>query len=181
MLARAGTPEDAAVLVFDLDPGAPADVLECCAVALRLRELVRATSFVKTSGSVGLHVYVPLNGGATFGETKAFARELARQLAADDPARVTDRAARAERAGKVFVDWLQNDPTRSTVAPYSLRGTAWPTVSTPVTWDEVERALHERRPELLTFDVRTIFDRVDRIGDLFAPVLELEQAVPTAG
>jgi bifunctional non-homologous end joining protein LigD len=168
-------PEQPSALVFDLDPGPPADVRDCCAVALRLRELVPLESFPKTSGSVGLHVYVPLNTPVTYEETKAYARQVAAQLAAEAPDRITDRASRSERAGKVFVDWLQNDATRSTVAPYSLRGTAWPTVSTPLDWLEVERVVVEQRPYALTFDARTILDRLGSLGDLFAPVLELRQ------
>ena len=174
-LARADALEQPTALVFDLDPGPPADVRDCCAVALRLRELVPLESFPKTSGSVGLHVYVPLNTPVTYEETKAYARQVAAQLAAEAPDRITDRASRSERAGKVFVDWLQNDATRSTVAPYSLRGTAWPTVSTPLDWLEVERVVVEQRPYALTFDARTILDRLGSLGDLFAPVLELRQ------
>jgi bifunctional non-homologous end joining protein LigD len=180
-LASGERPDEPTAVVFDLDPGPPADIVDCCAVALRLRaelDELGLAAFPKTSGSVGLHAYVPLNAPHTYDDTKTFARGLARRLAAADPERVTERAQRAERAGRVLVDWLQNDPTRSTVAPYSLRGTAWPTVSAPVAWAEVEEAAAERRPELLTFDARLVLDRLDRLGDLFAPVLEVEQALP---
>ncbi|HEX2044728.1 MAG TPA: non-homologous end-joining DNA ligase [Gaiellaceae bacterium] len=180
-LAFGDRPDEPTVLVLDLDPGPPADVLACCRVALRLRGLLAEAGlspFVKTSGSVGLHVYVPLNTPHTYADTKAFARTLARLLASEDPDGVTDRMQRSLRPGKVLVDWLQNDPTRSTVAPYSLRATAWPTVSTPVTWEEIERAASTGRAELLTFEPAAVLARVEEHGDLFAPVLELEQTLP---
>ena len=172
------SPETPTALVLDLDPGPGSGLADACRVALRIREVVPLESFPKTSGSVGLHVVAPLRATLSFAETKALARELAERLAAETPDRVTARQARAERRGKVLVDWLQNDPSRSTVAPYSLRGTPWPTVSTPVTWDEVERCARERRPELLTFDARAVLERLERHGDLFAPVLALRQRLP---
>jgi bifunctional non-homologous end joining protein LigD len=181
LLAYGARPDEPTAVVFDLDPGPPADIVDCCEVALRLRyelDELGLAAFPKTSGSVGLHVYVPLNARHTYDETKAFARGLAQRLAETDPERVTERVQRTERAGRVLVDWLQNDATRSTVAPYSLRGTAWPTVSTPLTWDEVKEATTKRRPGLLTFDARLALDRLDRLGDVFAPVLEVEQALP---
>ena len=178
--ALAADPDRPTVAVFDLDPGPPAGVLECCEVALSLREALAArglTALAKTTGSVGLHVYVPLNAPHSFEGVKAFARSLADELAAERPDRVVATMRRSERAGKVLVDWLQNDPTRSTVAPYSLRATPAPTVSTPVEWEEVERALHERRPELLVFLWDAALARLARHGDLFAPVLELRQTI----
>lgn len=135
-------------LVLDLDPGDPAGMAECCDVALALRERLPASAWVKTSGSLGLHVLVPV-AGMTFDETKAWARELAE----DVPGVVTTQR-RDARAGNVLVDWLQNDPTRSIVAPWSLRATAWPTVSAPVSWQEVET----RGP--LIFDWRTAAARL---------------------
>ena len=180
-LARATTPGEPTFVVFDLDPGAPLDVVDCCDVALRLRAVLDGlglTSFAKTSGSVGLHVFVPLNVPHSYAETKGFARAVTAYLVAERPDRVTDKQRKALRAGKVLVDWLQNDPMRSTVAPYSLRGTAWPTVSTPVTWDEVEQALAARRPELLTFEPHDVLARLSEVGDLFGPVLEREQRLP---
>ena len=169
-------PERATVLVLDLDPGPGVDLAAACEVALRIRDLLPLELFAKTSGSVGLHLFAPLE--AAFDETKRAARAVAERLAAESPERVTARQTRTERRGKVLVDWLQNDATRSTVAPYSLRGTPWPTVSTPVTWDEVERCAREGRPELLTFDARAVLERLDRHGDLFAPVLALSQRLP---
>lgn len=156
------------VLVLDLDPGPGADVVDCCDVALLIRE--RLGGVARTSGSVGLHVYIGAEE-RTYEQTKGLARALAEELAEAQPERVVTTQQRAARPGRVLVDWRQNDPTRSVVAPYSLRGTAWPTVSTPVTWEEVERCARERSPELLTFLARDVVERLDRHGDLFAPVL----------
>jgi bifunctional non-homologous end joining protein LigD len=162
-------------LVFDLDPGEPADITHCMSVAVMLRErLLPLQAFVKTSGSVGLHVYVPLNGTATFARAKAYARDVARELAAENPDRIVDRNAKKLRIGKVFVDWLQNDPSRSMIVPYSLRGMVFPTVSMPVTWEEVERA------EPLAFTAGDVQRRLDEHGDLFADVLRLRQGLPRA-
>jgi len=182
-LSRVDDPERPTALVLDLDPGPPAGILDCCLVALRVRDVLardRLAAFPKVSGSAGLHLYVPLGGDDGFAETKAYARALARELAASDPAHVLDEAKRELRAGKVLVDWLQNDATRSTVAAYSLRAMPWPTVSAPVTWDELEGALDERRPELLTFTPPDVLARIERDGDLFAPLLEPAQALPSA-
>jgi bifunctional non-homologous end joining protein LigD len=181
LLARARRPEQPTAVVFDLDPGPPADLISCCRVALRLRDALAdlgLTALAKTSGSVGLHVYVPLNTPHTYAETKAFARAVAARLASEHPEEVTEAMRKSTRAGKVFVDWVQNDAARSTVAAYSLRGTGWPTVSTPVTWDEVGRALAVGKPELLTFETAAVLRRLDGVGDLFRPVEELEQALP---
>jgi bifunctional non-homologous end joining protein LigD len=181
LLFRVDAPDNASYVVFDLDPGPPADVVDCARVALRLRdELDRHTlaAAVKTSGSLGLHVYVPLNGATGFDEAKAFARAVARKLAREEPHAVVDRNARAVRAGKVLVDWLQNDPARSTVAPYSLRALPWPTASAPVLWDEVERAAETASPEVLTFTAPMVLERVDAYGDLFRGVLEGHHDLP---
>jgi bifunctional non-homologous end joining protein LigD len=183
LLAMADALDRPTALVLDLDPGPPADVLDCCAVALALRDELDAlglASFPKTSGSVGLHVYVPLNTGVSYADTKALARTLAERLARVLPERVVATQKRSLRAGRVLVDWLQNEPMRSTVAPYSLRALPFPTVSMPVTWDEVDRAAAAGRPELLTFLPADALSRLDRLGDLFRPVLELEQRLPTA-
>ena len=174
-------PDAASAVVLDLDPGAPAGLAECCEVALVLRErleLLGLAAFAKTSGAAGLHVSVPLNARHTFAETKAFARALARRLAAAHPELVVAEPRRSARAGKVLVDWAQNNAARSTVAAYSLRATPWPTVSAPVTWDEIERAVAEGQAELLTFEPRSVLDRLERFGDLFRPVLELVQTLP---
>jgi bifunctional non-homologous end joining protein LigD len=152
LLSRGDDVERATYLVFDLDPGPPADVVDCARVALALRdEFPRA--LVKTTGSLGLHVFVPLDEPTPFEETKAWGREVARRIGQG----VTDTQRREQRAGKVLVDWNQNDRTKSLVAPYSLRALPWPTVSTPLRWEEVERAgdAHE-----LVFLPRDVIARV---------------------
>ena len=178
LLARTPELDCPTIVVFDLDPGPPADVLDCCEIALELRDRLGQLgleSFAKTTGSVGLHVYVPLNTPARYADTRAFARGLAESL--DDP-RVVTVQRRSARAGNVLVDWMQNDPMRSTVAPYSVRAVPWPTVSMPVAWTDVADTLARRRPELLTFTTETALERLERDGDLFRPVLELEQRLP---
>jgi bifunctional non-homologous end joining protein LigD len=174
-------PRRPTVLVFDLDPGPPADLVDCTRVALRLRGLlaeIDLSSYAKTSGSVGLHVHVPLGRPHDGEDLKTFARAIAETLAQQHPDEVIAEMEKSRRAGKVFVDWLQNDPTRQTVAPYSLRGMPWPTVAAPVTWEELERAAANGRPEMLTFLADDVLERIDRDGDLFADVLELEQSLP---
>jgi bifunctional non-homologous end joining protein LigD len=167
--------------VFDLDPGAPAGLVDCARVALRLRELLEELSlesFPKTSGSLGLHVHIPLGTPHDAAATKAFARVVARVLASERPDDVVAEMRKSDRAGKVYVDWLQNDATRQTVAPYSLRGLPLPTVATPVTWDEVERAAEADDSSVLTFMPDDVLERVERLGDLFAPVRGLRQQLP---
>ena len=182
LLSRGEAVARPTAVVFDLDPGPPAGLLECCDVAVELREALAAmglASFAKTTGSLGLHVHVPLNGGAeTFTETKLFARRVSEALAERNGDRVVARTAKSLRSGKVLVDWGQNDATRSTIAPYSLRAMARPTAATPVTWDEVERAATERRSDLLVFGHEEVLARVDRLGDAFRPVAELAQRLP---
>ena len=155
--------------------------MACARVAILLRaELERRalTSAVKTSGSLGLHVYVPLNGAVHFAEAKAFARRLARKLTDEHPAGVVDRNARALRTGKVLVDWLQNDPSRSMVAPYSLRALPWPAVSTPISWHEVMDAAETGRAEALTFTAHDVPARIEEHGDLFAEALAARNSLP---
>jgi len=174
-------PRQPTALVFDLDPGPPADIVDCGRAAVHLRALldeVGLTAFVKTSGSLGLHLHVPLGRPHEGEDVKAFARALAEALARQWPDEVVTEMDKSRRAGKVLVDWLQNDPTRQTVAPYSLRGMPWPTVATPVTWEEVERAAAEDNAEALTFLAEHVLERIEREGDLFAQVLELEQTLP---
>ena len=169
----AAAPDRPTWLVFDLDPGPPADVLACCEVALLVRERLGAaglTAVVKTSGSLGLHVYATVEP-APDSETKKVARALAQELASEHPKLVVANSARARRAGRVFVDWLQNDATRSTVAPYSLRAMPWPLVSAPLRWDEVEDALARRDASALLVDVHEVLARVEREGDLFRAAL----------
>jgi bifunctional non-homologous end joining protein LigD len=145
-LGRAAALDRPTAMVFDLDPGPPAGLVAAAEIAVRLRELLAGlglVAVVKTSGIKGMHVFVPVRQH-TYDDTKPFARAVAGLLVRDDPARVTDRMARADRAGKVFVDWSQNDPGKSIVAPYSLRGLRLPTVSMPVSWDEVDQAVPVR-------------------------------------
>ncbi len=170
------------VLVFDLDPGPPADVLDCCRVALRLRELFghfEVECFPKTSGSKGMQVYAPLNNDeVTYEETKPLARAIAQLLEKQTPKEVVSKMKKAERKGKVFVDWSQNHETKTTIAVYSLRAREQPTASTPIAWKEVERALDKDDADSLVFEAGDVLKRVEKHGDLFAPVLELEQELP---
>ena len=173
-LADAARPDAPLALVFDLDPGPPADVLAAARVALAVRAALQArglASFVKTSGKKGLHVYVALDGTRRYAETSAFARAVAAELAAAAPDAITDRMARGERRGRVLIDWRQNAIGLSTVAPYSLRALPRPTVSTPLGWHEVEAALAARRAADLLFEPRAVVERIARVGDWFAPVL----------
>jgi bifunctional non-homologous end joining protein LigD len=167
-LWRVERPREPLQIVFDLDPGPPAGLVECARVALLLRPLLHELGFepyVKTSGALGLHVHAPLAGPL---DTKRLARELAGRLAEERPGEVVAEMRRSMRAGKVFVDWLRNDVTRQTVAPYSLRGLTWPIVATPVAWEEVERAAEEGRPGHLVFTPGDVLERIEREGDLFA-------------
>jgi bifunctional non-homologous end joining protein LigD len=176
---RRDEPDAARWLVFDLDPGDPAGLRDACVVALTLRDALASQglgSFAKTSGSKGMHVFVPLNGTASFDQTKRFARTVAAALASGLP-NVVDQQTRSLRRGKVLVDWLQNDRFRSTVAPYSLRATQPASVSTPVTWEEVARAAAAAEHDL-AFSVDDVIERVDSIGDLFEPVLTMRQSLP---
>ena len=165
---RTDAPRVVTQLVFDLDPGPPADLVTTAEVALALRELLGELgldAYVKSSGSLGLHVHVPL--AAPLESPKGFARDIARELAARRPTDVVSEMRKDLRTGKVYVDWLQNDPTRQTVAPYSLRGLPWPTVAAPLRWDEVEATAATRRGELLVVTEADIRGRVERHGDLF--------------
>jgi len=168
-------------MVFDLDPGAPADIVPCCRVGLWLRDFfagVGLKAFAKTSGSKGLQVYVPLNTRVRYPETKSFAHELARKLEREHPDLVVSDMKKSLRKNKVFVDWSQNDQHKTTVAVYSLRAKDRPTVSCPVTWAEVENCLAKEDPELLFFDSEQVLHRVKENGDLFEPVLKLRQKLP---
>ena len=168
-------------LVFDLDPGPPANIVQCCQVAMWLREIFEhfgLQSFPKTSGSKGLQIYVPLNTKTSYDETKPFAHAMARLLENDHRDMVVSDMKKAVRANKVFVDWSQNDEHKTTVSVYSLRARERPTVSTPVTWEEVERTLKKKDANLLVFESNQVLDRVKKLGDLFAAVLELKQKLP---
>lgn len=168
-------------IVFDLDPGPPANIVQCCRVGLWVREIfanLGLESFAKTSGSKGLQIYIPLNTPVTYDDTKPFAHELARVLERQHPELVLSDMKKALRTGKVLVDWSQNDDHKTTVCVYSLRAKERPTVSTPVQWQEVENCLETADPNLLAFDAGQVLDRVKKHGDLFAPVLKLKQKLP---
>jgi bifunctional non-homologous end joining protein LigD len=180
-LSLGRAPKRPTFLVFDLDPGPPANVVDCCHVALRLRELFAHFGleiFPKTSGSKGMQVYVPLNTRTSYDVTKPFAKAIAQLLEKQTPDRVVSKMKKVEREGKVFVDWSQNHQSKTTIAVYSLRARERPTVSTPVSWDEVEHAAEKDDADSLVFEAGDVLDRVERQGDLFAPVLELEQTLP---
>ncbi len=164
------------LMVLDLDPGQPADVTDCARVALRLREELSVdglTAYIKTSGGKGLHVLVPVCDNAA-GATAAYAKALAQRLAGDDE-RVVWQMTRALRPGKVFLDWSQNNPAKTTAVAYSLRGQDTPTVSTPVTWDEVAGV---ERAEQLVFSPEETAARVTRDGDLLADMVETAAPLP---
>ena len=173
------------MMVFDLDPGAPATIVECCRVGLWLHgmfENVGLQAFAKTSGSKGLQVYVPLNApGVTYEQTKGFAFAVAELLEASEPKLVVSRMKKELRKGKVFIDYSQNDEHKTTVCVYSLRARDRPTVSTPVTWDEVRACLDSGDPGDLAFDARQVIERVAEHGDLYAPVLSMVQEIPSLG
>jgi bifunctional non-homologous end joining protein LigD len=180
-LALARDVEQPTVLAFDLDPGPPATIVECAEVAIELREVFEhlgMQSFPKTSGSKGMQVYVPLNTPHTYAQTKPFALGIAQLLERRHPELVVSDMKKSLRTGKVFVDWSQNDGHKTTVCVYSLRARAQPTVSTPLRWDEVESVLESRDPDDLVFTSADVLERVAAEGDLFAPVLELEQRLP---
>jgi bifunctional non-homologous end joining protein LigD len=181
-LSLGRAPTRPTVLAFDLDPGPPADVVDCCRVALRLRELFGhfgLECFPKTSGSKGMQVYLPLNQKKmSYDETKPFAKAIAQLLEKQTPDLVVSKMKKDERGGKVFVDWSQNHRSKTTIAVYSLRARERPTASTPVTWEEVEAAADSGDGRPLVFEAGAVLERIERHGDLFAPVLELEQELP---
>jgi bifunctional non-homologous end joining protein LigD len=168
-------------LAFDLDPGPPAELVQCCQIGLWLKAVFDALglkSFPKTSGSKGLQVYVPLNTPVTYERTKAFARAVAELLERRSPKTVVSKMQKALRRGKVFVDWSQNDEHKTTVTVYSLRAKDRPTVSTPVTWAEVTAVQKTKNGRTLVFEAADVLARVGKVGDLFAPVLTLKQKLP---
>ncbi|MBC7835531.1 MAG: ATP-dependent DNA ligase [Phycisphaerales bacterium] len=170
------------VMVFDMDPGAPAGLLEAMQIAVMFRDFLSHAgldSYAKTSGGKGVHVYVPLNSAVTYDQTKRFAREVALVLEQKYRGRITSNMRKDLRTGKVFIDWSQNDDHKTTACAYTLRAHARPTVSTPVTWDEIEEAIKRRKPESLVFEAPAVLERVDRLGDLFEPVLTQRQRLPS--
>ena len=180
-LARADDLTRPTMMVFDLDPGPPANVVQCAQVGLWLRELFEQfdlQSFPKTSGSKGLQIYVPLNTPVTYDATKAFAHAVARLLTEAHPEQVVAEMKKEIRGGKVFIDWSQNDEHKTTVSIYSLRARERPTVSTPVTWDEVAEAWKKKKAEKLVFEAAQTLKRCEKMGDLSAPLLTLKQKLP---
>ncbi len=169
-------------VVFDLDPGAPATLQECARVALLVRDVCERLDLVcvaKTSGRKGMQVYVPVNAPTSYEETKGWALAVGQLLERVHPELVLTSMTRSRRSGKVFVDWSQNSWSKTTVSVYSLRAEPVPTVSTPVTWEEVEAAAEGRTP--LRFHANRLRDRLEAHGDLFAPVAEVVQALPALG
>jgi bifunctional non-homologous end joining protein LigD len=180
-LSRAKRMNRPTAIVFDLDPGAPAALKQCCRVALQIKELFDMFglgTFVKTSGSKGLQVYVPLNTSVTYEQTKPFARAVAELLEKRHPRQVVSRMAKELRPGKVLIDWSQNDEHKTTVSVYSLRARERPTISTPLQWEEVERAARARREPDLSAEPGELLQRVARHGDLFESLLSLTQELP---
>jgi bifunctional non-homologous end joining protein LigD len=180
--SRADDQAHPTAVVIDLDPGAPATIVDCCRVALDLQAMLEQLGLeavVKTSGSKGLHLSVPLNNGrATSEETSRFALALGQLLEARDPKRVTVDMAKERRGGRVFVDWSQNNRHKTTIAPYSLRIRPRPWASTPITWDEVEATVDHGDADALTFEAAATLARVDEFGDLYEPNLTLVQDLP---
>lgn len=167
------------MMAFDLDPGPPADIVLCCKVGLRLKgifDTLNLESFAKTSGSKGLQIYVPLNTPTTYDKTKSFANTLAQVLEREYPNEIVSRMQKSLRKGKVLVDWSQNDEHKTTICVYSLRAKDHPTVSTPVTWEEVEAGAKKKNK--LVFESEEAIQRAEKMGDLFAPVLTLKQKLP---
>jgi bifunctional non-homologous end joining protein LigD len=180
-LSLASKIEQPTMIVFDLDPGPPANIVQCAQVALWVRAIFDhfgLQSFAKTSGSKGMQMYIPLNTKTTYEETKPFAHAIARLLEQEHPELVVSDMKKAIRTNKVFVDWSQNDQHKTTIAVYSLRARERPTVSTPITWDEVERTFKKKDAQHVVFEAPDVLKRVEKIGDLFEPVLKLKQKLP---
>ena len=176
-LSKADRMERPTTMAFDLDPGEPATIKECCDVALLLRDVLEPLglqSFPKTSGSKGMQLYVPLNTDVTYAEVRPLSQALARHLEAQYPKLIVSVQRKELRRGKVLIDWSQNHEKKTTVSVYSLRAREHPTVSTPLSWEEVEA----RDPSGLAFESHDVLERVEEHGDLFAPVVELEQELP---
>ncbi|GAA2602798.1 non-homologous end-joining DNA ligase [Actinomadura fulvescens] len=170
-----GRVHDPDLMVFDLDPGAPATIMDACRVAHLLRDLLAddgLESYPKTSGKKGLHLYVPIKEND---RTSEYAKECAERLASSHGDLVVSRMEKKLRKGKVFVDWSQNNPAKTTVAPYSLRAAQSPSVSTPLTWDELEECGSSSD---LTFSPDEVLERVEEHGDLLTPILDNPQRLP---
>jgi bifunctional non-homologous end joining protein LigD len=181
-LSLGRAPKRPTVVAFDLDPGPPADIVDCSRVALRLREVLthfELDCFVKTSGSKGMQLYVPLNSKTSYEETRPFSQAIAQLIAKQTPETVLAKMGKkTDRSGKVLIDWYQNNERKTTIAVYSLRARERPTVSTPISWEEVEAVAESGDGSSLVFETDDVLRRIEEHGDLFAPVLELEQQLP---
>jgi bifunctional non-homologous end joining protein LigD len=180
-MARQDDADGPTMVVFDLDPGEPAGLLECLDVGLWIRHVLQDLGLeclVKTSGSKGLQLYLPLNTPATHDQTASFSRTIAQLLEQADPSKVVSVQRKDLRTGKVLVDWSQNSRHKTTVCVYSLRARERPTVSAPLAWDEVEAAVAAEDASSIIFEAGDVLDRIDRVGDLFEPVLTLRQELP---
>jgi bifunctional non-homologous end joining protein LigD len=174
-----GGVRDCNLMVFDLDPGSPATVVECCRVAELLRDRLAGDglkAWPKTSGKKGAQLYVPLSPAVPGERTSAYAKQLATELSREHPDLVVATMSKGARPRKVFIDWSQNNPAKTTIAPYSLRGTDRPQVSTPLEWDEVREA---RRAADLVFSPADVVDRLEEYGDLLAPMRRSRQRLPS--
>lgn len=181
-LGTTGDLDHPTVAVFDLDPGPERDIVDAGRVALVVRDVLDdlgVDSFVKTSGQKGVHVLVPVDRSQGYDEVKTFVRAVAALLVRRHPDLVTDNMAKDHRVGRVLVDWSQNDPGKSTVAPYSLRALRVPLVSTPVTWPEVAAAVATGERRRLLFTPDEVCARLDTAGDVLAPMAAVRQRVPT--
>ena len=180
-LSHAPNVDQPSMLVFDLDPGEPANVLHCAQVSFWLKDEfdeLGLESFIKTSGSKGLQMYIPLNTAISYDTTKPFAHALAEKLERAHGDLVVSRMEKRLRKGKVFVDWSQNDEHKTTICVYSLRAREEPTASTPVTWEEVEECARKKKAKLLVFHCAQTLKRAEKMGDLFEPVETLKQKLP---
>jgi bifunctional non-homologous end joining protein LigD len=180
-LARVADLDRPDSLVFDLDPGAPADVVDCARIALRLHAFfaqLGLDSYAKTSGSKGIHLHAPLNGTATFAESRPFARAVAETFEARFPDDVVSRQTKTRRKGRVLIDWSQNDAHKTTASVYSIRAKERPTASTPLEWEEVEAAVESGDADALAFTVDDLRGRIGAKGDLYAPLLTQRQDLP---
>jgi bifunctional non-homologous end joining protein LigD len=181
MLSRSDDVSKPTMVVFDLDPGEGMDILDCSEAAGNLRTVLAGLGlkcFAKTSGGKGLHVLVPLNTPASFQETKDFAHAVALMMQERHPDAIVSNMRKALRKRKIFVDWSQNDRHKTTVCAYSLRAQPRPTVSAPVTWEELDSAVGKKDKSLLYFEAADVLERVRKEGDLFKPVVVTEQGLP---
>jgi bifunctional non-homologous end joining protein LigD len=180
-LSHAVKLECPSMVVFDLDPGPPADLVTCCKAALVLREIFEKAglkALAKTSGNKGMQLYVPLNTPTTYEDTKGWARAIAEELEKTRPEMFVSEMKKSIRDGKIFIDWSQNDANKTTISVYSLRARERPRISTPISWEEVEQCANSGELSPLVFEAEQVLERVEQKGDLFAPALTLKQKLP---